>query len=121
MPKIDTNFNEISDARFFGKRGTEHVIVQAGRRSPRSPRKEETAVTATALRENPDTPFPACLRQGAADCVRFAMPAGLISENGYNIARQIGVGPNIVNQMSKTIMGFKLPKALKMETKSSKK
>ena len=30
------------------------------------------------------------------------MPADLILENGYNIARQIGVGPNIVNQMPKT-------------------
>ena len=32
------------------------------------------------FQENPNT---ACAR-GAPDCVRFAMPAGLLSENGYN-------------------------------------
>jgi hypothetical protein len=35
-------------------------------------------------------------------CVRFAMPAGLIAENGCNVAGQSGVVANIIKNMSKS-------------------
>ena len=72
MPKLNEKKDAISEAilRMSGQAGGHRVPSQTDLRSDQEQEFQETFNTACA--------------RGAPDCVRFAMPAGLLSENGYN-------------------------------------